>query len=207
MADDDFKYTGVHAFVFMNEVHPALDVASGSLKDPGSEITTIRDVIDVLRAYGPPPEGPVMFAAELLGSSKGFAHLRGESLAEVQDFVGGSLSRRGVASNYSTEKDWATIGPRKAGAKRDTPEVIALIRLCVRKGEVSSVLRALADQEGPLKDTFKGASSVFGDYDVLLQLGADTFDEVAAAAYGPLQEIAGIQSTDTAFTDARRYED
>jgi hypothetical protein len=125
----------------------------------------------------------------------------------VQDFVGGSLSRRGVASNYSTEKDWATIGPRKAGAKRDTPEVIALIRLCVRKGEVQSVLRALADQEGPLRGTFKGASSVYGDYDILLQLGADTFDEVAVAAYGPLQEIAGIESTDTAFTDARRYED
>jgi hypothetical protein len=28
MADDDFKYTGVHAFVFMNDVHPALDVAA-----------------------------------------------------------------------------------------------------------------------------------------------------------------------------------
>jgi DNA-binding Lrp family transcriptional regulator len=207
MADDDFKYTGIHAFVFINEVHPAMDVSSGRLKEPGSDVTTIRDVVDALRAFGPPPDGPVIFAAELLGSAKGFAHLRAESLAELQDFIGGQLSRRGIASNYGTEADTAKIGQRKVGAKRDTPEVIGLIRLRAQKGRVQEVLEAVADEHGPLRDTFKGASVVFGDYDILLQLGGDTFEEVAAAAYGPLQEIEGIASSNTAFTDARRYEE
>lgn len=205
MPDDGYKYTGVHAFVFIGDVHPAMDVGSGRLKDPGAEITTIRDVIDALRAFGPPPDGPVIFAAELLGSSKGFAHLRAESLAELQVFIGGHLSRRGVASNYSTEADTAKIGPKKVGAKRDTPEVIGLSRLRVQKGKVQQVLDALADEQGPLRDTFKGASVVFGDYDILLQLGGDTFERVASAAYGPLQQIEGIASSNTAFTDARRY--
>ena len=49
MEQPDFGYTGLHAFVFIHEV------------DPG---TNIRTVIDALRVYGPPPEGPVMFASE-----------------------------------------------------------------------------------------------------------------------------------------------
>ncbi|MDH4112538.1 MAG: hypothetical protein OEV60_07650 [Actinomycetota bacterium] len=206
MADNPFNYSGIHAFVFINEVHPALDVDSGRLKDPGDDSTTIRDVIDALRAFGPPPDGPVIFASELVGSAKGFAHLRAESLTELQDFIGGHLSRRGVASNYGTEADTAKKGIKKVGAKRDTPEVIGLIRLRTQKGKLQEVLQALADDDGPLRDTFKGASVVFGDYDILLQLGGDTFEEVAAAAYGPLQQIPGIASSNTAFTDARRYE-
>ncbi len=207
MADERYDYTGVHAFVFINEVDPAMDVVTGTIKEAGAGVTTIRDVIDALRAYGP-PDGPVMFAAELVGSSKGFAHLRAETLAELQDFIGDGLSRRGVHCSYGAEGGTATVGTRKAGAKRDTPEVIGLIRLRVKKGQLQSVLEAVASQDegAPLKDTFKGASVVFSDYDILLQLGGDTFEEVANAAAGPLQGIPGIASTNTAFTDARRYE-
>ena len=206
MGDERFDYTGVHAFVFINEVDPAMDVDFGTIKEAGAEVTTIRHVIDALRSYGPPPEGPVMFAAELVGSSKGFAHLRAETLAELQDFIGGELSRRGVHCSYGAEAKTAIVGPKKLGAKRDTPDVIALSRIRVRKGELESVLSAVADPEGPLAATFKGASVVFSDYDILLQLNGDSFEDVASAAFGPLQEIPGIASTNTAFTDARRYE-
>ena len=41
--EDEFKYTGLHAFIFINEL------------DPG---TNIRTVIHSLRDFGPPPTGP-----------------------------------------------------------------------------------------------------------------------------------------------------
>jgi hypothetical protein len=206
MGDERFDYTGVHAFVFINEVDPSMDVESGTIKEAGAGVTTIRHVIDALRAFGPPPEGPVVFAAELVGSSKGFAHLRAETLVELQDFIGAELSQRGVHCSYGAEADTAKVAGRKAGAKRDSPEVIGLVRLRVRKNRTGDVLEALAAEDGPLAGSFRGASVVFSDYDILLQLGGDTFEDVAAAAYGPLQQIPWITSTNTAFTDARRYE-
>lgn len=192
MATQDFDYTGLHAFVFIDSV------------DPGANI---REVIDALRAFGPPPEGPVMFASEMVGSYLGFAHVRTEGLAELQDLIAGPLWERGAHCSHCVEAGVATIGPRMQGAKRNTPEVIALVRVRTAAGALGSVLETVADEEGPLRATFKGASVMFGDFDILLQLGGDSFEAVAADAYGPLQTIEGIVATDTAFTDARRYGD
>jgi DNA-binding Lrp family transcriptional regulator len=192
MTDDGFAYTGVHAFVFIDSV------------DPG---TNIRDVIDALRSFGPPPDGPVYFASEMVGSYLGFAHVRTETLAELQDLIAGELWARGAHSAHCVEAAVAHVGPLLVGVKRGTPEVIALVRVRTNPGALDEVLQAMADEEGPLRNTFKGASVTFGDFDILLQLGADSFEAVASDVYGPLQDIDGIVSTDSAFTDARRYED
>jgi hypothetical protein len=192
MDEKGFDYTGLHAFVFIDAV------------DPGANI---RGVIDALREFGPPPDGPVMFASEMVGSYLGFAHVRAESLAELQDLIAGPLWERGAHCSHCLEAGVATVGPRMQGAKRSTPEVIALVRVRTEAGALGSVLDAVADPEGPLSGTFKGASVMFGEFDILLQLGGDSFEAVAADAYGPLQTIAGITATDTAFTDARRYGD
>jgi hypothetical protein len=192
METEGYGYTGLHAFVFIDSV------------DPGANI---RDVIDALRAFGPPPDGPVMFASEMVGSYLGFAHVRTETLAELQDLIAGPLWERGAHCSHCLEAGVAMVGPRMQGAKRSTPEVIALVRVRTSPGALRSVLDAMADEEGPLHATFKGASVMFGDFDILLQLGGDSFEAVAADAYGPLQTIEGIAATDTAFTDARRYGD
>lgn len=190
MTDDDFAYTGLHAFVFIDSV------------DPG---TNIRDVIDALRVFGPPPDGPVVFASEMVGGYLGFAHVRTDTLAELQDLIAGELWSRGARCAHCLEAGVAHVAGRPAGAKRSTPEVIALVRVRTTPGALEAVLATMADEGGPLRETFKGASVTFGDFDVLLQLGADSFEAVARDVYGPLQEIDGIVSTDTAFTDARRY--
>ena len=190
MADVDLDYTGVHSFVFIHEV------------DPG---TNIRNVIDDARALTP-GDGRVRFAAETVGSYLGFAHLRTEILAELQDLIAGELWERGVHCDHCVEADTAKRGNRLMGAKRSTPEVIALIRVRVQRNSLRAVLEAMADESGPLGETFKGASVVFGNFDILLQLGGDSFDVVRRDVYGPLQRIDGIAATDTAFTDARRYE-
>jgi hypothetical protein len=171
--------------------------------DPG---TNIRRVIDEARSLMP-ADGRVRFAAETVGSYLGFAHLRTETLGELQDLIAGELWERGVHCDHCIEAGTAKRANRPIGAKRNTPEVIALIRTRVERNALRDVLDAMADEEGPLRRTFKGASVVFGNFDILLQLGGESFDAVASDAYGPLQGIEGIVSTDTAFTDARRYED
>lgn len=191
MDDHDIRYGGLHTFVFIDDV------------DPG---TNIRDVIDALRAFGPPPDGPVLFASEMVGSYLGFAHLRTETLAELQDLIAGELWDRGAHCKHCLEAGVASTDLLKKGAKRDTPEIIALIRVKTRAGALHDVLSTFGDPEGPLSATFKGASVVFGDFDILLQLGGDDYPTVAADIFGPLQDIDGITATDTAFTDARRYE-
>ncbi|MEX1262948.1 MAG: hypothetical protein WEE66_03270 [Actinomycetota bacterium] len=192
MTDDEFDYTGLHAFVFIDSV------------DPGKNI---RDVIDALRELGPPPRGPVFFASEMVGGYLGFAHVRTETLADLQDLIAGELWSRGAHSAHCVEAGVAHVGTVFKGVKRSTPEVIALVRVRTSPGALGQVMDTMADEHGPLRETFKGASVTFGDFDILLQLGADSFEAVAADVYGPLQTIDGIVSTDTAFTDARRYGD
>jgi hypothetical protein len=186
MVDDDLDYTGLHAFVFMREV------------DPG---TNIRDVIGALRQLDKPT---IRYAAEMVGTSLGFAHVRTDTLAEMHDLIAGELWERGVHCDHCLEKGVAKQGNRLIGAKRSTPEIIALSRVRTRRGAADDVLAAMADEHGPLRDTFRGASTVFGDFDILLQLGGDSYDAVAEDAAVALQTIEGIVATDTAFTDGRR---
>ena len=186
MTDDEQDYTGLHAFVFMREV------------DPG---TNIRDVIGALRELDKPT---IRYAAEMVGTSLGFAHVRTETLAEMHDLIAGDLWERGVHCDHCIEKGVARRGARLLGAKRSTPEIIALSRVRTRRGAADEVLEAMADEDGPLRATFRGASTVFGNFDILLQLGGDSYEPVAADAAVALQGIEGIVGTDTAFTDGRR---
>jgi DNA-binding Lrp family transcriptional regulator len=185
---DELDYTGLHAFVFIREV------------DPGANI---RAVIEAVRGFGPPR---VRFAAEVVGSYLGFAHVRTETLAEMHDLIAGDLWDRGVHCSHNIEKDVARQGERLVGAKRSTPEVIALSRVRTRTGALYDVLDTMAAEHGPLRRTFRGASVVFGDFDILLQLGAASYEEVADDAANALQSIDGIVGTDTAFIDGSRYE-
>ena len=186
MVVDDQDYTGLHAFVFIREV------------DPG---TNVRTVIGALRELGKPT---VRYAAEMVGTSLGFAHVRTDTLAQMQDLIAGELWQRGVHCDHCLEKGVARQGQRLIGAKRSTPEIIALSRVRTRRGAADEVLQAMADEEGPLRATFRGASTVFGDFDILLQLGGDSLEPVAEDAAVALQTIEGIVATDTAFTDGRR---
>ncbi len=149
-----------------------------------------------------------MFASEMVGSSLGFAHVRVEDgdLAGLQDLIAGELWAQGAHCQHCVEVDYAKDGDRVKAVKRSTPEVIAIVRARVAKGHLSDVLQTLIDEEGPVNETFKGASVVTGHADILVQLGAQDYQTVADAVYGPLQTVDGIVRTDTLFTDARRYD-
>jgi DNA-binding Lrp family transcriptional regulator len=181
---DDANYTGVHAFLFVR------DVAEGE---------SPRELASRLRELGAPPEGPVIFASDAVGDYVAFAHLRTESLGELQELISGEIWSRGARGRFAIEgavyKDHAT--GFLIGSKRFTPEVIGLVSIVVERGRVNEVLQALGSVPA-----FKGASAISGQFDILLQLGGDDLDDVIGPAMDALQRIDGIVHTSSAFTDA-----
>jgi hypothetical protein len=182
-------YDGLHAFVFMSHA------------DPGANY---REIVSSLSELD-----QVLFAAELVGSFRGFAHVNVESLPELQDLMANELWEAGVRSQWSTELEYYVqpgVSPQPMGPKRNSPTYCALVRVRVAHGHmVRDVLQELGG-EGALS-TFQGASIVSGrGCDILLELGAEEFDP--ASDSDPikrtlLEEIPGIQgvgSTDTSFT-------
>ena len=189
--EDEFKYTGLHAFIFINEL------------DPGRNI---RTVINDLRAVGPPPDGEVIFAAETVGSSLGFVHVRlddPDDLRGLQDLIVNKLWKLGVHCDHCIEKDTSNRNGNRQGVKRDTPEIIAISKLRVQPGAIPQLLDDLADPEGPIGSTFKGASVIFGKWDVLVQLGGEDFTTVANAVFEDLPRFDAILHSDTLFADGR----
>jgi hypothetical protein len=91
------------------------------------------------------------------------------------------------------------VSGRLVGTKRSTPEIIGLVSIQVQHGKLRSVLERLGDLPA-----FKGASVVTGDVDILLQLGAESLDDILGEAVSGLEEIDGIRHTSTALTDGSR---
>jgi DNA-binding Lrp family transcriptional regulator len=182
-----FDYTGLHAFVFVDHV-----------SETDSPIAVVNRLRNELKG---PPEGPVMFAGDVVGSYQVFAHLRVEEgdLSGLLDLINGPLREQGVRCKYAVETGTYKKGDRVIGTKRGTPEFIALVAVNVKRGMIASVLDDLGDL-----DQFRGASVVTGDFDILLQLGGETLDEVLEVGAGQLQQIDGIVRTSTALLDGTR---
>ena len=185
--DHPHDYTGLHAFAFIEHV---------------DEGTTPEAVVEEVLKLGSPPDGPVLFASPFVGDYVAFVHVRAEDLAGLQDTIERDLWPAGVHTTWSVESDYyrqvTDAGPVRRGAKRKSPQVIALSKVRVQRGRIGSVLKALGSVTG-----FVGASVVSGDFDILLQTGGDTFDDVARSL-NEVQGTDGIIRTSTAFADGRR---
>jgi hypothetical protein len=185
-----FHYSGLHAFGFLD-----------------SRRARPSEVVAAMRALGEPPDGPVMWAGTFVGDYSAMVHIRvGEgSLGSLQGLVDGDFWDAGLRGRWAIEARPATTTAaggnvaRKVGVKRGTQEIIAISAVRVAPGSLDPVLARLPDIS-----TFRGASVVYGDADVLLQLGADTFGDVADSVEKEVQGIDGLVHTSTAFCDGRR---
>jgi hypothetical protein len=172
---DDLDYTGLHAFVFIDEVDPD------------------RNVADVVEALGGAegrefPNGRVLFASVLVGAHKGFAHVRARDgdLAALQRLIYQDLWAVGVRSEHAVEGP--VYVPQRAealvpmGPKRRSPPFCALVR--VRTDD----------------DPFQGASVTFGSADLLIELAGDTLDAVRGPVLDVIRGTPGVVWTKTSFT-------
>jgi hypothetical protein len=185
-----FHYSGLHAFGFLD----------GRRARPS-------EVVEAMRELGEPPEGPVMWAGTFVGDYAAMVHVRVEqgALGSLQGLVDGDFWDAGLRGRWAIEARPAKTAAagsnaeRKVGVKRGTGEIIAISAMRVAPGSLDPVLTRLPDIS-----TFRGASVVYGDADVLLQLGADEFGDVATSVEKELQGVEGVVHTSTAFCDGRR---
>jgi DNA-binding Lrp family transcriptional regulator len=184
LTDDQIKNEGLHAFVFVDEVDPQTD---------------FRQAIAQARGLGP---ARVLFAAEVVGSSLGFIHIRADEddLPGLQDLIFRELWDLGIRCSHCLE-----IKTGRQGVKRDTPEIIAISKLRVPRGGIDDLIDALEADDSPVKDTLKGISVVTGEWDVLVQLNGDDFETVKNAVLNDLTRIPGILDSDTLFTDGSYF--
>jgi hypothetical protein len=187
--ENPYHYSGLHAFGFL----------VGKDARPNEVVLRIREL-------GEPPHGPVIWAGSFAGDYSAMVHVRVEqgALGSLQDLIEGDFWDAGLRGRWAIEARAArtTIdgtAERYVGVKRGTQEVIAISAVRVARGTLDSVLEQVPDIS-----TFRGASIVYGDADVLLQLGAGEFGDVAASVERELQAVHGIVHTSTAFCDGRR---
>lgn len=135
----------------------------------------------------------VAFVAQFIGAFSLFARVVADDLAELQQRIDGAYFDAGVHSDWSLN----LTGDRLAAPKRASPDVCALV--CAR---------ATADPFGVLDridQVFEGrpygaAVVTARDFDVLVDLGADTLEAVIDMVL-ELRNVDGIGHTSTAVAD------
>ncbi len=139
----------------------------------------------------------VLFATDVVGAYEGFAVLKTPDLATLHAFLADPVweDQKTVALEGQTSR----FGP----AKRDTCEILALVRIKAQYGKAKSVLAALAKIRGDDK-RFHGASMIFGEFDILLTLDAGSVEDLKSLVLTKLQDIPGVVRTETSFADCRK---
>jgi hypothetical protein len=187
---NDLEYTGLHAFVFIDDV--------------GRD----RNVTDVIEALGGPDgrefdNGLVLFASVLVGAHKGFAHVRtGEGdLAALQRLIYQDLWAVGVRCEHAVEGPVYTpraVNARPKGPKRKSPPFCALVRVRTDDDPVA-VMNEIGSRFQDT-DPFQGASVTFGTADLLVELAGDSLDAVRDPVLDVIRGTPGVVWTKTSFT-------
>jgi hypothetical protein len=152
---------------------------------------TIREVIDdVARQPG------IRFVAQFTGEYKIFVAAEFDELEELQSAIAENYGPAGLSSKW-VKLDGAS---RIMAPKRGSPDYCAIVRVRT-DGDPVQVLAAIDDrfqeqydQDEPDHHHFSyGACTVTGwDFEILVDLGADTHDKVTGFANVNLASVAGV---------------
>jgi hypothetical protein len=138
----------------------------------------------------------VRFVGQFVGAFSLFARVVANDLGELQRRIAGEYWESGIHSDWSLN----LTGARTAAPKRASPDICALV--CARAtGDPFLALAALDAHFLPDKAHSYGAAVVTAqDFDLLVDLGADTVEEVLDRVV-ELRGIDGIGRTATALAD------
>jgi DNA-binding Lrp family transcriptional regulator len=187
---NEFDYTGLHAFVFIDGVDPGRNVG-GRGRGPG---------------WRRGPRVPQRAGAVRVGARrahKGFAHVRAAEgdLAALQRLIYQDLWARGVRCEHAVEGP--VYMPRGVnavpkGPKRKSPPFCALVRVRTDDDPIA-VMNEIARRFGDA-DPFQGASVTFGSADLLVELAGDSLDAVRGPVLDLIRGTPGVVWTKTSFT-------
>jgi hypothetical protein len=137
----------------------------------------------------------VRFVAQFVGHFSLFARVTAVDLGELQTRIDGAYRDAGVHSKWSVN----LTARAAAGPKRGSPDLCALV--CVRTTADPFEVRAALD-DGFLQ-SWEGAAVINAeDFDLLVDLGADTIEELVQRVKD-LRRQEGIGRTATSFADLR----
>lgn len=135
----------------------------------------------------------VRFVGQFVGAFSLFGRVVAEDLGELQRRIAGEYRDAGIHSDWSLN----LTGSREAAPKRFSPDICALV--CARATEDPYVVIHAIDER--FDGTSYGAAVVTArDFDLLVDLGADSVEEVVDRVR-ELRAIAGIGRTSTALAD------
>jgi DNA-binding Lrp family transcriptional regulator len=135
----------------------------------------------------------VKFAVPMTGPYLAIAVVIVDSLQELENLVLEDFQGAGVRG---TETAISLMAPAKKVIKYRGPTPIeAFVRVWVEPGKARDVL----DAASGLGDEVLGAAIVAADFDILLEVGGDTFDGVAEILLQKLHGLAGVARTATSF--------
>jgi hypothetical protein len=136
----------------------------------------------------------VRFVGQFVGAFNLFARVVAADLGELQRRISGEYFDAGVHSDWSLN----LTGPRLAAPKRHSPDICAMV--CARTSVDPFGL--LDDIDELFADVGDYGAAVVNapDFDVLVDLGAATIEEVVDRVV-QLRKVRGIKRTATAFAD------
>jgi hypothetical protein len=138
----------------------------------------------------------VEFVAQFVGAFSLFGRVVADDLAQLQGRIGGEYWDAGIHSDWSLN----LTGDREAAPKRRSPDICALV--CVRTtDDPFRVIQAVDDRFlDPERHDYGAAVVTARDFDLLVDLGGDTLEEVVDRVV-QLRQVDGIGHTSTAIAD------
>ena len=136
----------------------------------------------------------VRFVGQFVGAFTLFARVVADDLSQLQRRIGGEYWEAGIHSDWSLN----LTGARLAAPKRASPDICALV--CARADDDPfDVISRLDDRF--LEEGAYGAAVVTArDFDLLVDLGADTVEEVIDRVLA-VRDVSGVGRTATAIAD------
>lgn len=133
----------------------------------------------------------VRFASPMTGPYLGIAVVTVEDLSGLASLVLGRFREAGIRQ---TETALAVRAMQKLVKWLTPTPVEAFVRIWVEPGKAQQVLEAL-----DAADWTMGAAVCAADFDILLEVGGDTFEEVVETLLRNLHPLEGIVRTATSF--------
>jgi hypothetical protein len=159
-------------------------------RSPGDLVASVNELGDAR----------VIFASQYVGSFQVYAHARVDSTEDAMS-LSNALWPAGVHTTISSEVALSQI----QAPKRHSPQFSALVRVRPA-GNPFDLLTALDERFEHLFDPdggyWYGAAVVTGrGYDVLVDLGRDTLEDLVTSVLVDLREVDGLGRTDTSWSD------
>jgi hypothetical protein len=137
----------------------------------------------------------VRFVGQFVGAFNLFARVVASDLDELQRRIAGEYWEAGIHSDFSVN----LTGARPAAPKRHSPNICALVcaQATTDPFELLDILDETFLEANP---TYGAAAVTAADFDLLIDLGADTVEEVIELVKD-LRSVPGIGRTSTALAD------